>query len=1447
MYIKNREEYCKIPISALNFSTRTFNCLMRANISTLYLLIENIENLEEIRNMGSKSIAEIDELLHVIEANGILQLDDFKDKMKRSGLAVGKRPSLPEEILRRPASDLDVSVRICNCFIIEHIETIGQVLDLDHADILHLKNMGTLSQQQLLEQIDLLYKLGEDYFKPALIESESDEDAMIEHQFAEKGFDFPVIDKLVEQFAFKIGHMTEWFNLSRQSIYNVIDKRSPKRREIWTGKRLTESERDILLKLISVRKFDYNDENVICYCMNDRQGDLSCIFVYENEIKCFFLADLPESLQQMIMDINFHRFSERELSGEADGDIVYCIKKPYFMPKYPEKFRINAQLRGLSADEYAIYLSGYPIGDARAVNDNQIVAFFQGNLIDGKVYISSDPKNQWIRSLASRNGYAIKNFIELYGFESKLDGTELTSDGARERHIEELKQYIVCDNVVYFPTDSRIYRILNTYCYNKGYSLSEYIKVLGFERSMERPGLVQDILEQDMMERCSDGKFEDKVFAHYPLLGSKILKQETLDKLNENTRKYIDTVLRNPLAKMTLRAEMQITLALINHAKNWKNEENSNFWNFISLQFGYRDTNGAVVRLLQASLESAMKKNHRLFVEDANGRAFKSTAVIHALSTRKSWMALFDFLFDFYKNNLNWKMIPGDPLLEVMIQSLQQKLSGENTEDTELTISSRVYSFQEGIRKLILLRPVFTHKLFEKLIAKIEALINSEEMPVKTYEEQLCEEWFKDKVTAIANTRKTEHQVQNGQRDIAIDYSRIRTKMVLKNGNDVQLVVPDIRLKSENVSKAMLTFYYSGAIVYQQSLSWYGNELGKTLNGVSVSLPAFNRDVNELDIQVRITCDNEEIYNSDDTLYRHMLIFSGTTEINVGQLKRGNYTLVMPYTVAFEAEKTEATDIDTFKVGGLKAFFVELKDGFVLTVGGKLLSFDSIGGTDIRVFPPAESTVLPTVSVEDAEYYFAYRGGFCNIILGNAEFVRQYIVLKNGERIEFSELPKIENNGGLAFNCLIEGKEDICRIQVINLDNERLVFDRSFLLIGSAKGDFNREFYYSQNDYIDARFMISIDDFSETVLFTQEDEEVSVPYRNGQLHIVIPKIQIEETSGMWMNGTAQAYYIGNIPQSSLLMVKSPAKTEVRFTIGGKDIMYDGQGVVTLGNVLQSFAGTDTFSLTEIQMVVKGIRQSDCYTLARVFYKERFLKTPEFWTENNRLFWNQGGGFIGKEGRKFTLALFRNEDSLTEFELDEGIESIEIPADMEIGNYRFKISILSGSLFKKVKEVIAEGDCIVGDKNLLRFKDRRIVVDAITDESNEGAGHIKIKTCYIDNIEFTGMEDTSEGYRPVYKGILFTEGYHGERYEFSFDTHTNKRGVTKMMVNPVRIVYVGDVVLCITNSDYDGFCYYHYYDRYLEKMVYALTDHEETKANKHKYSLVDLYLYRTERI
>ena len=1403
--IENKKKYKRISILTRGLSGRAFSCLKKVPQSKL----PNSETTQE------ESL-------------------------------IDERTELTEDILSRSASDLEVSVRIRNSFTIEHIETIRQVLALSPVDIMQLKNMGKLSQQQLTEEIKLLYALGPDYFKPTVI-SKVRESVSADYQQGGKGFDFVVIDVLSERFFFKPVHMTEWVGLSRQGIYNAINKRSPKRREIWTGKELSDGERVILIGLINGRIFDYSDDNMTCYCMNDRKGDLACVFVYEDEIKCFFFADLPKDLQQMITDINYHKYTERELSGEVDGTVVFCIRKPYFLPKYPDKFRANGQLRGITSDEYAVFLSGYSLGDARAVNDDQVISFFQENMVDGKVYISSDYKNQWIRSLASRNGYAIKDFIKLYGFESKLDGSELTTDGARERHIEKLKQYVVFDNVVYFPTDSHIYKVFNTYCYNKGYSLNEYLKILGFERTTDRPEVVQDVTEKDMQVRQCEGGFEDKVFAYYPILGSKILKPEILDKLNEYTRKYIDTVLREPLTKLTLRAEMQITLALINNAKNWKNEENSNFWNYITLQFGYRDTNGAVVRLLQNSLESAMKKNRRLFIEDSNGRAFKSTAVIHALSSKKSWMVLFDFLFDFYKNNLNWKMIHGDPLIAVMIRCLQQKLGGDNTEDAELTISSRVYSFQEGIRKLILLRPMFTCDLFEKLIGKIDVLVNSENMPANTYEEQLCEKWFKEKIIAVANTKRTERQGCTGHRDVAIDYSRIRAKLVLENENDVQLVLPDIRLNSENVSRAVFAIYYNGTIAHQQNLSWYGNELGKTLNGVSISLPAFSGVMDEMNIQVRVTCDNTEIYNSEDTLYHRVLVFHGGNEITSSQMRCDNYTLVMPRETTLEIEHADITEIDSFKVCGLKICFVELKEGYILTVGGKLLSFDSFGGPNIRVIPPAESLKLPIVSTDETEYYFAYRGSSCSIILGNTDFLQQCILLKDGERIEFSELSKIEDSNGLAFDCSLDGAGGTTRIQILDLDSERLIFDRRFIKITSAKGSFNREFYFNQDDYKDASFTVSIDDFAEKVPFSQEDEEVRIPYRNGDLHVAIPKVQIEETTGAWMHGSVPVWYIGDIPQNSLLKVRNPAKTEIQFLVGGKDIKYDGQGIVTLGNVLQSSAGIEKFSVLEVKMVVKGNWQSNQYTLARICYKERFMNTPELWTRNNKLFWNQGGGFIGKAGRTFIVTLYGESDAPVEFKLDENTESVDIPENMEIGNYRYDISILSGGLFKKVKEVIAEGDCIVGDQNLLRFRNQRIVVDAITDEFNEESGHIQIRTCYIDKIKFIAIEETSEGYCPVYSGILYTTGYRGERYEFSFDAHTNNRGVTKTMVNPVRIVFVGASVLCITDSDGDGLYYYHYYDKYLKNAVYALTDHEYTTANKRMYSNADLYSYQTERI
>ena len=57
--------------------------------------------------------------------------------------------------------------------------------------------------------------------------------------------------------------------------------------------------------------------------------------------------------------------------------------------------------------------------------------------------------------------------------------------------------------------------------------------------------------------------------------------------------------------------------------------------------------------------------------------------------------------------------------------------------------------------------------------------------------------------------------------------------------------------------------------------------------------------------------------------------------------------------------------------------------------------------------------------------------------------------------------------------------------------------------------------------------------------------------------------------------------------------------------------------------------------------------------------------------------------------------------------------------------------------KRAKEVVAVGDCIIGDKNLLRFMNRRIVVESITDEFKEEAGHILIRPAILTKYSIVG--------------------------------------------------------------------------------------------------------------
>lgn len=814
MQITNKEEYKEIRISTLDLSTRTFNSLMRAGFNTLYLLIENVDNLEQLRNMGAKSIAEIENLLRTIEAGGLSvsasSLSDAASPKKAADFS----PALPDEILSRPATDLRVSVRVCNSFRLEGIETIGQVVELKAADILHLKNMGTLSQQQLLEELEQLKTLGEAYFEAEQDVTESAEEAS---KYSKRELDIATVKKLQEDYGFKTIWLCEWYNLSRQRIYQKLSKCINHGQ--WLGKELLSDERAAITEMINTEAFFKEAESKKYYLVNNMTDDRAFLVVSETDIKCFFLEALPAALQALLKSHNLHRFSENECATvQGLGKKVSVLKKDYFMPNDSYAFHRLANAREMSNDDYAVFLFGVPYIPAHTtITDDRIISFLRENTIDGRTFIPSTLDNQWLRSYISRSPYSTDEFIAFYGFS--------TTD----------------------PED----------CAELDFTAEDF-----------------SIVEKDMQAYETSTDYIERLYAGAPLLGSVVLSEKNLDVLNKNSKKYIGQLLNNSDVKPNLKAEMQIALAVINYAKSWDTEDEAGFWRYITAQFGYRDESGQLRNLLCNCVKNALVCNHRWFVTNASGNQFKSSIVVHAFSTRRSWLHFCDFLFDFYKTNLDWEYIEDDPMIARMVLALRNKMrDSDDAADEDIEISSKIYYFREGIIKLIMYRPKYATQLVSSMIKRIDGLINHTASTAACYEEQLCDEWMANKLQGISSSRRKDPSRE--RRTIAIDYTRVKPVYQLHNETEVRIVFPDVRLAHNDFSSLRLTIYHAGQVVEHKALSYYGNELGKTMSGFTVNLEDYLRrsGSDRFDPQLVITCDAEEIYNSSKVLFRECLTF----------------------------------------------------------------------------------------------------------------------------------------------------------------------------------------------------------------------------------------------------------------------------------------------------------------------------------------------------------------------------------------------------------------------------------------------------------------------------------------------------------------------------------------------------------------------------------------------
>ena len=88
---------------------------------------------------------------------------------------------------------------------------------------------------------------------------------------------------------------------------------------------------------------------------------------------------------------------------------------------------------------------------------------------------------------------------------------------------------------------------------------------------------------------------------------------------------------------------------------------------------------------------------------------------------------------------------------------------------------------------------------------------------------------------------------------------------------------------------------------------------------------------------------------------------------------------------------------------------------------------------------------------------------------------------------------------------------------------------------------------------------------------------------------------------------------------------------------------------------------------------------------------------------------------------------------------------------------------------------------------------------------------------------------------------------GKRHDYAFEDEYRSAKDIRVKTNPVRLVYINDNVLLVTDSDDDALMYRFYYDKYTHEKIHHITDHKPSAFDQGNYDTVDLLRYRKESL
>ncbi|MFO0895239.1 MAG: DNA-directed RNA polymerase subunit alpha C-terminal domain-containing protein [Phycisphaerales bacterium] len=138
------------PVTDFELSVRSRNCLKKMQIRTLGDLLKITEaELLSYKNFGETSLVEIKSMLASKGLRLGQSLDSGHYARVRREVTEQLKGKVPEHILNRPVSSLELSVRARKALQLLNIQTLGDLASRTEAELMGVKNFGATSLEEV--------------------------------------------------------------------------------------------------------------------------------------------------------------------------------------------------------------------------------------------------------------------------------------------------------------------------------------------------------------------------------------------------------------------------------------------------------------------------------------------------------------------------------------------------------------------------------------------------------------------------------------------------------------------------------------------------------------------------------------------------------------------------------------------------------------------------------------------------------------------------------------------------------------------------------------------------------------------------------------------------------------------------------------------------------------------------------------------------------------------------------------------------------------------------------------------------------------------------------------------------------------------------------------------------------------------------------------------------